>query len=40
VRASQHAAKGEQLVWTSLRGLDTLDVTVDPPRSAGDTNRR
>jgi hypothetical protein len=39
VRASQHAAKGEELVWTSLRGLDPLDVSVDPPRSAGDRAR-
>jgi ribonuclease HI len=40
VRASKHAAEGEALVWTSLRGLDPLDVTVDPPRSAGDRVRR
>lgn len=39
VRASQHAAKGEELVWTSLRGLEPLDVSVDPPRSAGDRAR-
>ena len=36
VRAAQHAAKGEELIWTSHRGLEPLDVTVDPPRSAGD----
>lgn len=36
VRASQHAAKGEALVWTSLRGLDTLDVSVDPPVGSAD----
>lgn len=36
VRASQHAAKGEELIWTSRRGLDLLDVSVDPPRSAAD----
>lgn len=36
VRASQHAAKGEALVWTSLRGLDTLDISVDPPAGSAD----
>ncbi|MDF2990162.1 MAG: ribonuclease [Microbacterium sp.] len=36
VRASQHAAKGEQLTWTSLRGLERLDVASAPPRAAGD----
>ena len=40
VRASEHAAKGEALVWTSLRGLDRLDVATDPPRSAADRARR
>jgi len=40
VRASEHAAKGEALTWTSLRGLDPLDVSVDPPRGAADRNRR
>ncbi|MCX6502323.1 MAG: ribonuclease HI [Microbacterium sp.] len=40
VRASQHAAQGEALTWTSLRGLDPLDVTVDPPKSAGDRVRK
>ncbi len=32
VRASQHAAKGEELIWTSLRGLDKLEVSSAPPR--------
>lgn len=36
VRASQHAANGEALVWTSLRGLDPLDVAVDPPAGSAD----
>ncbi|HAN25626.1 MAG: ribonuclease HI, partial [Microbacterium sp.] len=40
VRASQHGAAGEQLVWTSHRGLDRLDVSVDPPRAAADRVRR
>lgn len=40
VRASQHAAKGEELIWTSLRGLDRLDVASAPPRSAADRNGR
>jgi ribonuclease HI len=40
VRAATHAAQGEALVWTSLRGLDPLDVSVDPPKSAGDRVRR
>lgn len=40
VRASQHAAKGERLVWTSHRGLDPIDVAVDPPRGSSDPNRR
>ncbi|WP_295779446.1 ribonuclease H [uncultured Microbacterium sp.] len=40
VRASQHAAKGEELIWTSLRGLDPLEVSSPPPRSAADRNGR
>ncbi|MEV8272075.1 ribonuclease H [Microbacterium sp. NPDC077184] len=40
VRASTHAAKGEELIWTSLRGLERLEVGAAPPRSAGDKVRR
>lgn len=40
VRASLHAAKGESLVWTSLRGLERLDVTVDPPAGSADAVAR
>jgi ribonuclease HI len=40
VRASEHAAQGEALTWTSLRGLDLLDVSADPPRGSADRNRR
>ncbi|MGN6271984.1 MAG: ribonuclease H family protein [Protaetiibacter sp.] len=37
VRASQHAAKGTASEWSSLGGAhEKLDVSVDPPRSAGD----
>ncbi|MBA8816255.1 ribonuclease HI [Microbacterium halimionae] len=36
VRASEHAAKGERLIWSSARGLHPLEVTVDPPKSAAD----
>ncbi|MFT4028498.1 MAG: ribonuclease H [Protaetiibacter sp.] len=37
VRASQHAAKGVASEWSSLHGAqERLDVSVDPPRSAGD----
>lgn len=41
VRASQHAAKGTASEWSSLGGAqEKLDVSVDPPRSAGDRIRR
>lgn len=37
VRASQHAAKGTASEWSSLSGAhEKLDVSVDPPRSAGE----
>ncbi|MCS0498771.1 ribonuclease H family protein [Protaetiibacter mangrovi] len=37
VRASQHAAKGEESQWSSLGGVQPkLDVSVDPPRGAAD----
>jgi ribonuclease HI len=41
VRASRHAAKGTASEWSSLGGAqEKLDVSVDPPRSAGDRIRR
>lgn len=39
VRASQHAATGDDSMWSSRHGSPMLDVSIDPPRSAGDRNR-
>ncbi len=30
VRAAKHAAQGEELVWSSHRGQERIDVSVDP----------
>lgn len=40
VRASQHAAKGESLVWTTHRTADKVDVSVDAPTAGEDKPRR
>lgn len=40
VRASQHAANGERLVWGSHHGHDRLDVTVGAPSSGEDRPAR
>lgn len=40
VRASHHAADGKELIWTSHRGLDPLDVSRDAPKSGEDKIRR
>lgn len=40
VRGSHHAATGVASEWSSLGGKhEKLDVSVDPPKSAGDRNR-
>jgi ribonuclease HI len=36
VRASQHAAGGDDSMWSSRHGQAPLDVSVDPPRGSGD----
>ena len=40
VRAAKHAAKGTASRWSSLDGQESLDVSVDPPRSAQDKPKR
>jgi ribonuclease HI len=39
VRAAEHAARGEQLVWGSHHGQPRLDVTAAAPRSGEDRAR-
>jgi ribonuclease HI len=39
VRASQHAAGGDDSMWSSRHGQEPLDVSVDPPRGSGDRLR-
>lgn len=40
VRAARHGAEGRESSWSSHAGQERLDVTVDPPTSAGDKPRK
>ncbi len=40
VRASHHAAEGKELIWTTHRGLDRVDVTHDAPAAGEDKPRQ
>ena len=40
VRASQHGNRGLAAIWSTDRGQEPIDVTVDAPKSGEDTPRR